>query len=235
MGKTDEAVRLALKMADDPTHGYDQAYRWGPDYDCSSFIISAWQDVGVPLKTAGASYTGNMKSAALRCGFRDVTEDVNRASGAGLQLGDILLNEASHVAMYIGNGNLVHASINEHGGITGGKPGDQTGREICVRSYYSAPWDCVLRYSAANEPVEPEAKTVSKTDELPVLRRGSRGVSVLAMQAVLILRGWPCGPEGADGDFGPATEAALRRFQCENGLEEDGICGPATWAALLGV
>lgn len=69
----------------------------------------------------------------------------------------------------------------------------------------------------------------------PLLRRGSRGVSVLAMQAVLILRGWPCGPDGADGDFGANTEAALRRFQRENGLEEDGICGVESWKKLLGV
>lgn len=228
-----EAVRLALQIAEDPAHGYDQGNRWGPDYDCSSFIITVWERVGVPLKSSGASYTGNLKSAALRCGFRDVTAQVNRQTGAGLQIGDILLNEASHVAMFVGNGNLVHASINEQGGITGGKPGDQTGREICVRSYYNAPWDCVLRYGD-DKPVEkPEAKpTVSG---LPVLRHGSRGLSVLAMQAVLIVRGFDCGPDGADGDFGDNTEKALKAFQEECLIDADGICGPVTWACLLGV
>ncbi|MDO8186844.1 peptidoglycan-binding protein [Conexibacter sp. JD483] len=37
---------------------------------------------------------------------------------------------------------------------------------------------------------------------------------------------------GADGDFGPATEKALKRWQASKGLEADGIAGPATRSAL---
>lgn len=33
--------------------------------------------------------------------------------------------------------------------------------------------------------------------------------------------------------YGPHVEASVRRFQDENGLEPDGVVGPATWAALL--
>jgi LysM repeat protein len=63
-----------------------------------------------------------------------------------LKRGDILLNEKHHTAIYVGDGNIVHASLNEKGGIYGGKTGDQTGKEICVRSYYDRPWDLLLRY-----------------------------------------------------------------------------------------
>ena len=63
-----------------------------------------------------------------------------------LKRGDILLNEKHHTAIYVGGGNIVHASLNEKGGIYGGQSGDQTGKEICVRSYYDRPWDLVLRY-----------------------------------------------------------------------------------------
>lgn len=149
----EKAVTWAVQIAQDSSHGYDQIHRWGPDYDCSSLLISAWQQAGVPVKDAGATYTGNMFQAFLRCGFEDVTADVNLSTGAGLQRGDVLLNVRHHTAMCIGSGQIVHASINESGRATGGKTGDQTGREICVRSYYkySKGWDKVLRYVGSRE------------------------------------------------------------------------------------
>ncbi len=55
------------------------------------------------------------------------------------------------------------------------------------------------------------------------------------MQLLLIGRGCSCGPCGADGELGPDTQGALKRFQRQRGLEADGLCGEKTWAALLGV
>lgn len=134
--------------AKDDSHGYDQDYRWGEkgDYDCSSAVIQAWQNAGVPVKSGGATYTGDMKNVFLKNGFVDVTSKVNVATGSGLLRGDVLLNEAHHVAMYCGNGKEVEASINEKGTAHGGKPGDQTGKEFLIRSYRNYPWNCVLRY-----------------------------------------------------------------------------------------
>lgn len=56
-----------------------------------------------------------MKNVFLKNGFVDVTSKVNVATGSGLLRGDVLLNEAHHVAMYCGNGKEVEASINEKG------------------------------------------------------------------------------------------------------------------------
>ena len=67
-----------------------------------------------------------------------------------LKRGDILLvhreKGPQHTAIYTGGGRIVHASLNEKGTTTGGKTGDQTGREITTRDYYDRPWDYVLRY-----------------------------------------------------------------------------------------
>ena len=65
--KTEKAVTWAIEIANDPAHGYDQDNRWGPDYDCSSLVISAWQQAGVPVKTKGAYNTKSMKSFFLSC------------------------------------------------------------------------------------------------------------------------------------------------------------------------
>lgn len=41
---------------------------------------------------------------------------------------------------------IAHASKDENNGIKGGKAGDQTGKEVCERSWYSRPWNCVIRF-----------------------------------------------------------------------------------------
>ena len=144
MDVIESAAAYAQNIAADDSHGYDQAGRWGPDYDCSSLVISAFKKAGVPLS---CTYTGNMRGDMLRHGFEDVTGSVDLTTGAGLERGDVLLNHVHHTSLYIGGGQLVQASINELGGVTGGQTGDQTGREICTRGYYNYPWDCVLRYT----------------------------------------------------------------------------------------
>ena len=159
----EKAVDWAESAAESAAHGYDQGDRWGPDYDCSSLVISAYRAAGLPLR---ATYTGNMRADFLANGFRDVTGEVDLATGAGLRRGDVLLNQVHHTALYIGGGRMVEATGNELGSVTGGAAGDQTGREIGISVYYNYPWDCVLRYEGEAGEDAPGTVTVRPGDTL---------------------------------------------------------------------
>lgn len=62
-----------------------------------------------------------------------------------------------------------------------------------------------------------------------LLRRGSRGEAVHALQLALMAKGHVL---VADGIFGPATEQVVRSFQTRHRLAVDGIAGPQTMARL---
>lgn len=229
------AVAWARGIAADASHGYDQANRWGPDYDCSSFVISAYKAAGVPL---ACTYTGDMRGDMLHCGFAVVSSAaVDLATGAGLEAGDVLLNYAHHTALYIGGGRIVQASINERGGVIGGAPGDQTGREIVERAYYNYPWDCVLRYGGSGSDSAEEtgrglAPSYWYNLSLPLLKPGMADATVKAVQGLLMAYGYLDGLYHT-GRMDTATVNAVKDFQTALGLDADGEVGSMTWTALL--
>ena len=64
----------------------------------------------------------------------------------------------------------------------------------------------------------------------PTLREGSKGSAVKVLQRDINSHGAKL---AVDGIFGPATYAAVRHFQSEQGITIDGIVGPVTWSKLL--
>jgi len=61
-------------------------------------------------------------------------------------------------------------------------------------------------------------------------KRGSRGKKVRAIQEWLSLHGFST---AVDGDFGPATDYAVREFQRKKRLKVDGIVGEKTFNQLI--
>ena len=139
MGNMNKAVSWALGIARDDSHGYDQENRNGPDYDCSSFVGTALHNAGFPVSPY--STTRNLVPQLRAAGFVDCKPPYKK--------GDIHITPGHHVVMSIDASSIVHASINEKNDITGGKTGDQTGREICTRSFYTPTygWGYHLRYA----------------------------------------------------------------------------------------
>ena len=87
-------------------------------------------------------------------------------------------------------------------------------------------------YENAESAVSESSDPVPVSRGRPTLRRGSKGQAVLELQTMLLELGYDLGSWGADGDFGKATEAAVKAFQSDHRLTADGVAGPATFAVL---
>lgn len=70
------------------------------------------------------------------------------------------------------------------------------------------------------------------TLEVPVLRQGDSGEAVRALQAQLKGYGYSL---TVDGQYGPKTANAVTCYQEDNDLTPDGIAGPVTRKAMLGL
>lgn len=69
------------------------------------------------------------------------------------------------------------------------------------------------------------------TVNLPILRKGSESGYVKTLQ--ILLNKYNNARLVEDGEFGPATDAAVRAYQKSRKLDVDGIVGSQTWGQLL--
>ena len=65
------------------------------------------------------------------------------------------------------------------------------------------------------------------------MRLGDRGPAVEDIQRRLLALGYDLGPTSVDGVFFGLTAEAVRSFQQEHELDEDGVVGSRTWSALV--
>lgn len=142
-------VQLAINMANDNRYGYSQkppSGRWGPDFDCSSFIYYIADRSGYPVGTGKdkVRFTGTMLKDFEKAGFQILP--FANVGISDLKIGDILLNLALHAEVYVGNGESVGALSSETGGYVG-EEGDQTDHEIEKHPVitFNKEWDYVLR------------------------------------------------------------------------------------------
>jgi hypothetical protein len=79
-------------------------------------------------------------------------------------------------------------------------------------------------------PASPPVLVADVTVPLPVLHLGSTGIFVKRAQALCNVLGADL---AVDGQFGPLTDAAVRRLQGAHRLGNSGVVDALTWAALL--
>ena len=142
-----------------------------------------------------------------------------RTDGKALHPGTAVFTDRNgdktHIGLFIGGGKVIEASGTDAG--------------VCMSNVSATKWKCWG-----------ELKNISYEDAAdddvsiwhPTIRRGSKGQEVTDCQTMLYKLGYDLGKYGIDGDFGRATEAAVKEFQRDHKLNQDGVVGPLTWDAL---
>ena len=231
------AMIAAARKIDAARTGYDQSERWsfytrptktihaGKEADCSSLCGAIAHLGGYPVDLSGEFYTGTFKARLTAAGFTAIPF----MSLAQLRAGDFVLTPGYHVEFVPAPGRMFSARSDERGRATGGKAGDQTGREVCeIPAYtYSKGWKWILRPPAPPAPAD--LRVGATGTRVRALQEGLRQVFPAYRNAVAVQRGRLI---HTDGSFGAQTEAWVIEFQKRSGLVPDGVVGPKTTAAL---
>lgn len=153
-----EMCNAALAI-DRANTGYDQSNRWGffnrktkkiipnSEADCSSCCGAIVSLGGYNVNLNDPFYTGTFRERLLAAGFR-----VERfTSRAQMKRGRFLLS-SGHVEFCYSDTQLFSANIDERGRISGGKAGDQTGKEVYFKPFFNPGWLWVLIPPAESAP-----------------------------------------------------------------------------------
>lgn len=176
--------------------------------DCSGLFAWAFKQLG------GSIYHGSNTMYKSYC-----TDKGKISNKEELKPGFALFTGSEgnhgHVGLYIGDGWVIEAA------------GTQTG---VIKSKASAKkWTYWGKLKGVDYSEIPGAN-----DDNPTLRKGDSGTAVYKLQSILQGLGYDLGKLGVDGEFGSATEKAVKAFQKAAGLTVDGIVGKDTWNALEG-
>ena len=190
--------------------------------DCSGLFSWAFRQLG------GYMYHGSDTMFRKYCTSKGELKKGKRTDGATLKPGTVVFvwngKKYSHVGLYVGGDTVIEAmgTIN---GVTTTKvtAGKWTYWGELVGVLYENAESAVSGNKDLVQ-VQPAGKAT--------LRKGSKGDTVRELQTMLLKLGYDLGPCGIDGDFGKATEAAVRSFQSDHRLAVDGVVGKNTWAEL---
>ena len=218
----EDQAKLEKTTDADRAQGRQYGSKWIGHHvaDCSGLFTWAFRQLG------GEMYHGSNTMYLKWCVDKGELKKGKRADGKQLKPGTAVFvwngTNYSHVGLYIGNGQVIEAATTQKGVISG---------KVTATKWTH--WGELkgVDYAAA-DPAGQLPEEDAKADAMPTLRKGSTGDAVKQLQTLLKQRGYSLGSWGVDGDFGKATEAAVKQFQRDWGLEVDGIAGPQTWKML---
>ena len=174
-------MQQAAKAIEDAATGYSQARRWSffnrvtnqiirnKDGDCSSVCAAIIKLGGYPINLGypdhSGVYTGNFAAKAQAAGFTLLPF----TGLANLKPGDFVCKPGKHVEFVSSAGRMFSAWMDENGGSTGGRPGEQASHEVrYTQAYnYSGGWTQVLRPPANTTTTTTNTTTSSGSTVLP--------------------------------------------------------------------
>ena len=174
--------------------------------DCIGFIRDVFGDVGLPMSSGCTTAWNNSKLWKIQGVIKDMPDGVCCVFKQKWNK-EKQKYVMEHIGLHVGGGRIIHCSVE----VKEGKTTDSGWTHYAV-------------------PAGLDGDTPMPT--FPTLKRGDRGEYVTLLQTKLIQQGYDVGSKGADGIFGANTEAAVKQFQRDHGLEADGICGKRTWEAI---
>lgn len=187
--------------------------------DCSGLFKWAFKQLG------GYMYHGSNTMWLKYCTAKGEMRNGKRTDGKPLLPGTAVFTynkkdgKRGHVGLYIGDGWVIEAQGTKAGVV-----------KTKVTASKWVEWGELkgVDYSGTAPEPAPDPGPANR----PTIRKGNRNVYVKEMQTMLDRLGYSLGICGVDGDFGAATEKAVKEFQRDHRLDQDGVCGPKTWAAL---
>ena len=190
--------------------------------DCSGLFSWAFKQLG------GYMYHGSDTMFRKYCDAKGELNSGARTDGQGLKPGTAVFvwkadkKKYTHVGLYIGDGLVIEAAGARQGVISG---------KVTDSKWTN--WGELKGVDYSGTAPEPAPAPDPEPAKRPTIRKGNRNQYVKELQTDLDRLGYNLGICGIDGDFGTATEKAVKEFQRDHGLSQDGICGPKTWAALI--
>ncbi len=195
--------------------------------DCANFVSQCLHAGGLEMTDGWYWYSYNNRSAS----WASCSDMYNYFNNAGYTIIENPSNDEvleGNPVLYWRNGRWGHAAI---------CVGESDGTPVVAAHNNNHWWvNWTLGYSKTctiliNPPdIDTELGIpYPRPSGNPNIKKGSKGNSVAWVQYALHEKlGYDIGSDGVDGDFGGNTYNAVINFQSDNGLEVDGIVGPAT-------
>lgn len=217
-GGTGQTPRDIQRVHQEGRGWFDVGYNFLIDVHGNIYEGRGWTAVGAHCEGHNTPWLGVAFIGDFRSGHNTLTP---KAKAAGAWLYAEACRRARKVLAYRGHQEMSGAATE--------CPGHQVMQWIEVRG------PAIRSGSSTSTPGKHADTTWTEriVKDLPVLGKGDDGKAVTRMQGLLNIAGGP--NLDLDGDYGPKTETRVEAFQGAEGLTVDGICGPKTWAALLGV